>query len=94
MKRKVTFELPKVEKHKHQVIPGASLVTSANGDHKLVGLSSKKVKSSSQITNSTDVGLSKKSSRKRKRKGAESNEEEAFAKMVDKYRRKLQHTDT
>ena len=34
------------------------------------------------------------SSRKRKRKGGESNEEEEFARMVDKYRRKLQHIAT
>lgn len=43
-----------------------------------------------EISKNTGV----KSSKKRKRKGAESREEEAFARMVDKYRKKLKQTES
>ena len=52
------------------------------------GIPSKNVEKTVFVANRTDM----KSSRKRKRKKEESVEEEAFAKMVDKYQRKLRRT--
>ena len=53
---------------------------------------SEKVIKRGQADISKNTGV--KSSKRRKRKGVESREEEAFARMVDKYRKKLKQTES
>ena len=91
----VTFELPTSGKRKCHLqisgsIDGDSQGQNFNLDHSNDVSSEKLNRLERSLSLANRSGM--KSSRKRKRKMPESSEEEAFAKMVDKYWRKLQRT--
>ena len=91
--RAVSFKLPTVGKQQLHNIPAPAVSCNHTQTRKLVLATGDEVGSMKVNVQRSDQHSTLKLSRKRKRKGAESNkEEEEFAKMVDKYRRKLQRT--
>ena len=92
MKSAQRFKFPTTGKWKCHPHISASIDSDSRGQNLNLyhanDVSFKNLEQTLSLANRTSM----KSSRKRKRKMPESSEEEAFAKMVDKYRRKLQCT--